>query len=103
LPPAAIQTPRMNSHHPPSRQAPRRSGRLTAQKRLEKPGQLKPIICAAKRRKRTQHPPDTPAEKEPVHNRPLDNTRTFKEIVCPVSTGHSAVLRPPVLDPLSES
>jgi transposase IS116/IS110/IS902 family protein len=53
---AAIQTPRINLPQHPSRQAPRRSGRLTAQKRLEKPGQLKPTICAAKRRKRTQQP-----------------------------------------------
>ena len=82
------------------RQAPRRSGRLTAQKRHEKPGQLKPIICAAKRGKRTQHPTVNPDERNQPATPPLTKPRAFKEIVrafkagCP-GGGESAGRAPP--------
>ena len=49
------------------------SGRLTARDRIEKPGQLQPTRCAAKRRKRTE-PSSTPDDKGGLTNHSI-----FKE------------------------
>lgn len=89
----AVQTPHTDLPRNRPRQPPRRSGRLTAQKRHEKPGQLKPIICAAKRRKRTQHPLPSATKGNPATDAALDNTRAFKEIVPAKATANQCERR----------
>ncbi len=56
--PTRVHASRTDPDNPCPGKLHRLSDRQTVQKRHEKPGQLKQIICAAKRRKRNQHHPD---------------------------------------------
>jgi len=62
--PAAVQAQRTTRDRSCPGKLLHSSGRLKAHKRSEKPGQLQPTTCAAKRRKRTQQPLPRPREED---------------------------------------
>src|SRR5205085_9956812 len=74
-PRGTLQTqPRRARHQSCPGKLPLSSGRLTARDRIEKPGQLQPTPCAAKRRKTTEQS-STPATKVRLTTEPSSKRR----------------------------